>query len=190
MAAIDQLNERQRRFVENFLKTGNATQSYHDAGYRPRSDADAAACASRLLRNVKVMTAIAEAQAARTERMEVSADQLLAEIDLLATSDIGDVLDFTGTEPRLRPACEIPPAARRAIAAIKVRRYTEGRGDDAREVEVTEFKLWNKLDALRLALLRRGLLVNKHEHSGKNGKPIEFIEVPGVLPTDRGSQPA
>ena len=31
---------------------------------------------------------------------------------------------------------------------MKVRRYREGRGEHAREVEVTEFKLWNKGKAL------------------------------------------
>ena len=58
------------------------------------------------------------------------------------------MLDFSQTEPRLRPANEIPRDARRAIASIKTKRYTEGRGESAREVEVSEFKACDKLLAI------------------------------------------
>lgn len=187
------LTEKQAAFVREYLIDLNAAAAYRRAGYRAAGNA-AAAGASRLLRNARVAAAVAEAQAARAGRMETEADRLLAEIDLLATSDIGEVLDFTGTEPRLKPACEISPAARRCVAGIKVRRYTEGRGDNAREVEVTEFKLWNKLDALRLALQRRGLLKNVNEHVGPGGGPIQFIEVAAGAASapaaDRGSDKA
>ena len=58
-------------------------------------------------------------------------------------------LDFTGDVPRLKPANMIPESARRAISGMKVKRYMEGRGEDAREVEVIEFKLWPKVEAMR-----------------------------------------
>lgn len=60
------------------------------------------------------------------------------------TLHVGEILDFTGDVPKLKPACQIPEHARRAIASVKVKRYVEGTGDKAREVEVTEFTLWNK----------------------------------------------
>ena len=34
------------------------------------------------------------------------------------------------------------------MSSIKVRRYTEGTGEDAREVEVTEFRFWSKESSL------------------------------------------
>lgn len=170
--AARKLTPKQLLFVAEYLLSLNATAAAAKAGYkRPNKQGP------RLLVNVGIAAAIAAAQLARAGRMEVEADRLLAEVDLLATSDIGDVLDFTGTEPVLRPCSDIPAGARRTIASVKVRRYTEGHGDDAHEVEVTEFKLWSKLDALRLALQRRGLLKTVHEHGGKDGKPIPITLV-------------
>lgn len=46
-----ELNQRQLKFVEEFLRTGNATNSYIAAGY---SETGAAMNASRLIRNEKV----------------------------------------------------------------------------------------------------------------------------------------
>jgi hypothetical protein len=48
---------------------------------------------------------------------------------------------------------------------MKVKRYAEGRGEEAREVEVTEFKLWNKLAALDKLGEHLGLW-GKHEGAG------------------------
>lgn len=47
------LDARQSKFVDLWLVTQNGTQSYLDAGYECKSDAVAAAAASRLLRKVK-----------------------------------------------------------------------------------------------------------------------------------------
>ncbi|NWA11984.1 terminase small subunit [Pseudomonas gingeri] len=47
------LDERQAKFIDLWLVTQNATQAYQDAGYECKSDAVAAAGASRLLRRVK-----------------------------------------------------------------------------------------------------------------------------------------
>jgi hypothetical protein len=79
----------------------------------------------------------------------VTADKVLEEYAIAAFSDIGDFFDLSGDKPKLRPADKIPERARRAIESIKVRRYTEGRGEAAREIEIVEFRLWNKLAALK-----------------------------------------
>lgn len=50
---LHDLDERQAKFVDLWLVTQNATQSYLDAGYQCKSDAVAAAAASRLLKKVK-----------------------------------------------------------------------------------------------------------------------------------------
>ncbi len=48
------MERKQAKFCLEFLRTGNATEAYKAAGYTPRSDAVAAAAASKLLRNDKV----------------------------------------------------------------------------------------------------------------------------------------
>ena len=67
--------------------------------------------------------------------------------------------------------------ARRAIASVKVKRYMEGHGDNAREVEVTEFKLWGKLESLRDAAKALEMFKDRLEVSGPGNKPIEVIEI-------------
>jgi phage terminase small subunit len=171
------LTPKQQRFVEEYLVDLDPGAAYRRAGYKVRTDKAASNCGLRLLENVGVKTAIAAGRTAQKQRLQLEADDVLRELLLVGKSDLGDVLDFTGTEPRLRPACEIPEAARRAIASVKVRRFTEGHGDNAREVEVTEFKLWDKIAALDKLARHLGLLKTVHEHTGKDGAPIQFIEV-------------
>jgi phage terminase small subunit len=139
------LTARQERFVAEYLVDLNGKQAAIRAGYRAKT---AEFQASRLLRNVKVQAAITRAKAARAKRTHITADRVLRELASVAFSDVGQVLDFSGKKPRLRLARAIPQAARRALRSIKVKRYLEGTGAAAREVEVTELRFWDKNAAL------------------------------------------
>lgn len=79
------MTPKQRRFVDEYLIDLNATQAAIRAGYSSRA---AEAEASRLLRNVKVAEAIAKAQAERSERTKITADQVLRELAKIGFSDI------------------------------------------------------------------------------------------------------
>lgn len=54
------LNPKQEAFCLHYAKTGNATESYKQAGYSPKNDNSAGACARRMLQNVKIKTRISE----------------------------------------------------------------------------------------------------------------------------------
>jgi phage terminase small subunit len=172
----DGLTDRQRRFVEEYLIDLNATAAYRRAGYQSKANGAAGANAARLIGNDKVQRAIAEAQAARAARLGIEADDVLRELAAIAFSDLGQVLDFTGTAPRLRPAQQIPAAARKALAAVKVRRFTEGKGAAARAVEVTEFKLWDKLAALE----KLGRHLGLWKDAAPAGKQVDVQFLVGV----------
>ncbi len=68
------MDERRRRFIENYLASGHGTQAAIDAGYSPKG---AHVTASRLLKDAKVVAEIAKGQAARAERVQVTADYVL-----------------------------------------------------------------------------------------------------------------
>lgn len=55
-----------------------------------------------------------------------------------------------------------------------MRRYVEGTGDKAREVEVTEFTFWNKPATLAIVAKAMGELIERvlHTHAGLGGGPI------------------
>lgn len=51
---MSELRGKQRKFADNYIKSGNATEAYVNAGYKVRSNETARANASRLLTNANV----------------------------------------------------------------------------------------------------------------------------------------
>ena len=51
---MSELRGKQRKFADNYIKSGNATEAYVNAGYKIRSNETARANASRLLTNANV----------------------------------------------------------------------------------------------------------------------------------------
>src|SRR5262245_56354563 len=70
------LNPRQQRFLETYLRTGDAPAAYEAAGYRTRGHASEAA-SSRLLQNVEIQAEIVKSQQAAAARNEITAEWVL-----------------------------------------------------------------------------------------------------------------
>lgn len=160
MAAKKQLTPKQQQFVAEYLIDLNGTAAAARCGYKhPNKQGP------RLLVHVGISQAISAAQAkaiAKLEKklgkIEMTSDRVLEELFLVARGDIGDIMDFTGDEPRLKLAKDISPEARRLISSLKLKRYVEGHGDTARTVEVTDLKLCDKLRALHNLAMHYKLL--------------------------------
>ncbi|MGH0586789.1 terminase small subunit [Bacillus mycoides] len=73
------LNERQKRFADYFIETGNATEAYRRAGYDCKSDSIVSAGSSRLLKNVNVSAYI---------------DSRMSSVDSKRIADGNEVLEF------------------------------------------------------------------------------------------------
>ena len=71
------LTAKQERFVEEYLVDLNATQAAIRAGYSKKT---AYSMGQRLLKNVEVSKAIAKATVARTKRVEVDQDYVIASV--------------------------------------------------------------------------------------------------------------
>lgn len=168
----------QERFCLEYIVDHNATQAAIRAGASARA---ANRTASRWLSDVDIQERIRLLTEAQAQRLAVEADAVLRELLSVARSDIGEMMDFTAADglPRLRPVNQISESARRAISSFKVKRVWEGTGDDARPVDVVEFKLWDKLSALDKLGKHLGLWKEQHEHSGPGGGPIPitYVEV-------------
>lgn len=147
----------------------NATQAAVRAGYSAKN---ADKIGSQLLGKARVAARISELMAERKERLGVTADAVVRELARLAFADIGQVVDFAGGTLRLRDPAAIPEDARRAIQSVKVRRYAEGgRDGDAREVELTEFKLADKKGPLELLGKHLGLFADRLQIGGDPASP-------------------
>jgi phage terminase small subunit len=74
---VKSLTELERRFADLYLETGNATQSYIDAGYKASSRAVADANARKLLAKPKIKVFIDERIAAKDEARVAKQDEIL-----------------------------------------------------------------------------------------------------------------
>lgn len=146
---LDELPYRRKEFVLRYLHTNNMAESYALAYGEHLAPETCHAAASGLLKKVSIAAIVRKARHFLLDQYEVSLQRNVAEQRCIAYFDPADVLDFSGENFTWKPANQIPERARRAISSIETKRYTEGRGDHAREVEEIRFKFWNKNDALK-----------------------------------------
>lgn len=81
------LNARQQRFVKEYLIDLNATQAAIRAGYKAEN---ADVTGPRLLGNVGVAAAIAEGQAERSERLEITQEKVIKDLEDARTKAVDD----------------------------------------------------------------------------------------------------
>ncbi len=143
------LTPQQRRFVDEYLVDLNATRAAIRAGY---SEKTAVQQASRLLTNVNVQAAVAEAQAARAARVGITADNVLRELARLGLSDVRRMF----RDDRLLNPGEWTDDAAAAVAGIEVDKRKDP-GEDGEYYTVTKIKLWDKNSALEKLCKHLGL---------------------------------
>lgn len=90
-SAFDNLTPKQAQFVREYLVDLNGTQAAVRTGYSPRTANEQA---SRLLANANVQAAVKEAQNARTERTEITADMVLRELWAIGTADPNELIEY------------------------------------------------------------------------------------------------
>ena len=132
------LTEKQQRFVDEYLIDLNATQAAIRAGYSAKT---ADVQGSRMLGNVKVQQAVAEAMAARSKRTGVNQDRVVLELAKLAFVKMTDVVDSQG---RIKKT-----ATDDDLSCIESIKYKESDNEFGGSVE-REVKISSKLKALEL----------------------------------------
>jgi len=161
LATMKKLTPRQRMFVQEYLVDLNATQAAARAGYSKKT---ARSQGQRLLTNADIAAAIAKAQAARAERLEITADRVTQEVALLAFFDPDKVYELNeGGELTLK-SFEDMGFWRRAIAEIKESRVIKGGaegGDDSILSDKRMVKFHDKSSNLRTLCEYLGILKNQ-----------------------------
>lgn len=146
--------------MAEYLKDMNATRAAVSAGYSKKT---AESAGSRLLRNVKVSAQIEKKTGERCQKLDISADRVLAELARLAFHDPRRFFDADG---RIRPITELDNETAMAVAGIETMHKVVGDEEDGCVV-VTKIKLADK--GINLERLGRylKLFTDKVEHSGK-----------------------
>jgi phage terminase small subunit len=156
------LTAKQARFVAEYLIDLNATQAAIRAGYSART---AAEIGYELLRRPAVAAAIAEAQAARAQRMEITADRVVAELAKIGFANMADYMRVGADGDPVLDFSTLTRDQASALIEIAVDDYIDGRGGEARQVRRVRFKLVDK----------RAALVDLGRHLGIFKDKIEVI---------------
>jgi len=160
------LNDKQQRFVQEYLVDLNATQAAIRAGY---SKATAQQQGSRLLLNVVVAEAIAEGQAAVAKRNEITVDRVVAAIGKIA---FGDPRKMFGPDGRLLPPHEWDDDTAATIDGFEV--VTQNAGEGMVE-HVAKVKRTDRARGLDMLMRHLGAYNDKLELTGfdKLGERLE-----------------
>ena len=89
---VKALTNKQKVFVNEYLKDLNATRAYKTAYKNIKSEETAATNGSKLLRNTKVAEEIQKRMDERAKRTEITQDKVLKEIAKLAFTDITSIV--------------------------------------------------------------------------------------------------
>lgn len=173
------LTPKQERFVAEYLIDLNATQAAIRAGYSIKT---ADQQAHQLLKKTSVAKAIEAAQAARAARTEITQDMVLRELAKLGFANMQDYMSITKDGEPFADLSKLNRDQAAAITEFTVEDFTEGRGDDARDVRRVKFKLADKRAALVDIGKHIGMFKEKVELTGKDSGPIETITRVELVP--------
>lgn len=133
------LNEKQKRFCEEYLIDLNATQAAIRAGYSVKTANEQG---SQLLAKLSVQEEISREMAERSKRTGVNQDRIVQELARLAFCKITDVADKNGNINENASDDDLA-----CIESIKVKRSKTDNGSLSEEREV---KISSKVKALEL----------------------------------------
>lgn len=163
-----ELTDKQAQFCAEYLVDLNATQAAIRAGYSAKT---ARVTAQGLLTKPHVEERLRVLMTERATRTQVTADRVISEVARIGFADIRSLFSADGS---LLPVSEWPEGIAAAVASVEVDALFEGYGEERKQIGVTQkVKLWDKPKSLEMLGRHLKLWVERHEHTGPNGGPIE-----------------
>lgn len=161
------LNDKQKRFILEYLIDFNATQAAIRAGYSAKT---AGSQAHKLLLNPEIQAAIRREQEKTANRLTLTREKVLEQYARIAFSDSRAFFDKDG---RLLPVPELDDDASAALQSYEVEmRLLDG--PDQPPVPVLKVRWADRRAALDSIMRAQGWnMPDKHELTGKDGGAIE-----------------
>ena len=166
------MNDRQKRFVEEYLVDFNATQAAIRAGYSQKS---ARSIGAENLTKPDISEAI-------SERL-MSADEVIARLSDIARGDIKDLMHISSMgyelellskdddgEFKVNPHTKLIKKIKQKVTTI-MPRTPDG---EEKEIVETDLELYSALDALALLGRHHKLFTDKTEITGKDGGKVQI----------------
>lgn len=162
------MTERQRRFVQEYLKAPVAVRAAMAAGYSART---AEWIGPQLLKKPHIAAAIGLAQERRAAKAGIEADAVLREVARLALYDPRALFNEDGS-PKLPAELDDDIAA--AITSLKIER------DDQGNIVKVEYRLADKNAAIEKLMKHLGLFERDNRQRGDElGKLLAFLNERG-----------
>lgn len=160
---------RRELFIAWYLVYGDGYKAARECGY---PEATAKQRGHDLLRDADVAAAIRQAQGERARRVNLTADRVLRELAYVALSNVDNF--ELNHEGKIVPKDDISPAVMRSVKSIKYRtEFIRERGSETETtVQTAELTLWNKNEAIKMAMSHLGMLKTMIELTGKDGTPL------------------
>ena len=157
------LTDKQKKFADEYLIDFNATRAYKQAYPSCKKDTTANVNGSRLLSNAKVQEYIDRRIKQRSQRTEITQDNVLKELADIAFANITDFVRIEGQEVIVKSTDEIPKNLLPAIESIKYGKYG------------IEVKFHDKVRSLELLGRHLGMFNDKIEIKGTVNNPMEGL---------------
>lgn len=161
-------NAKHELFAQGLAEGKTADEAYIAAGYTENRGN-----ASRLKANENIMKRVDEILGASAERVEITKARVLEELGKIGFSDIRKVFTETGSLRRIE---DLDDDAAACLSAVEVVTRKVPGGDSDEVEHVAKIKLWDKRAALVDIGKHLGMFTEKHEHTGKDGGPIEVSD--------------
>lgn len=149
---------KQQRFVEEYPIDFNGTQAAIRAKYSKRTAGQAA---TRLLKNVHIQAAIQKRIGKLTAKADVSVERVLSELSKIGFANLGNYFRTTKDGEPFIDLSSITEDQAAALQEIMVEDFTDGRGDDSREVRRVKIKMLDKISALEKLGKYLGMFVDR-----------------------------
>lgn len=165
-------NPKHELFAQELAKGKTATEAYVLAGYKA-NDGNAAT----LKGNQRISDRVEELLTRAAARVEITKSRVLEELGKIGFSNM---LDYMRPGPDGDPTLDFSNLTRDQAAAlveVTVEDFKDGRGEDVRDVRRVKFKLSDKRAALVDIGKHLGMFVDRTEHTGKDGGPIQTEEM-------------
>jgi phage terminase small subunit len=174
MARKKGLDPKQQRFAEEYLLDLNATQAAIRAGYSPLTAKEQA---SRLLTNVNLQAEIDRLMAERSERTQVTSDQIVRELSRIAFADMRSLVEWGPDKIEVKDSADLAAKDSACVQEVTKRQSRAGL--------TISVKLHSKTEALKLLGQHLNMFRDRDETPGKTrvviavlgpGQSIEDLE--------------
>ena len=144
---MSRLTKKQEAFALAYIKTGNASEAYRQAGYTTQTMAAKTVneAASRLLKNSKVAARIDELRAPALKAAGLTVERELREVARISGSDLRRLMNEDGSA-KLPHEWDDDTAA--AVASVEFDKDTG---------KISKLKLWDKNSGLEKSMKHLGL---------------------------------